>query len=518
MIQFPENVTPVGLNEFVVDAGVGWPEPQPLPEGLPPVAQFDFDLLPDKLGPWAEDIVERIGCAPDYVAVSIMTGLGAVVGKKIGVRPQNITDWLETANMWAMVIGRPGVLKSPAIEATLAPIKRLMSQSQQAYEVEMASYQEAAIVAKLREEAGMKAAKTALAKDPRASVNHLLPDLPGEEAPVLRRYMAVNTTAEALGELHIHNPNGLLVHRDEMVSLLRSLDQEDKSEARGFYLTGWNGNSAYTFDRIGRGLNLHIPAVCLSMLGSTQPGKIASYVRHAVKGGSGDDGLIQRFGLLVWPDNNAPWKDVDRRPDGAARQMAFKVYERLDKMTASDVRAYQDVGVDGQPDGIPYLRFDEGGLAMFREWREVLEARLRGGQLHPAMESHLAKYRKLIPGLALLLHLADDGIGPISEKATVQALGWGEYLETHANRAYASVLADESSAAKAILQRLRNGDLAQQFSSREVWRNGWAMLADREEVQKALSLMVDLDWIGVSRRETAGRTATVYTVNPRALQ
>ena len=74
------------------------------------------------------------------------------------------------------------------------------------------------------------------------------------------------------------------------MSLLKWLDREDNAAARGFYLTAWNGDSGYTFDRIGRGLNLHIPALCLSLLGSTQPGRLAGYVRTALQGGAGDDG------------------------------------------------------------------------------------------------------------------------------------------------------------------------------------------------------------------------------------
>ena len=40
----------------------------------------------------------------------------------------------------------------------------------------------------------------------------------------------------------------------------------------------------------------------MAMLGGIQPGKVQSYVREAVNGGAGDDGLLQRFGLAVWPD------------------------------------------------------------------------------------------------------------------------------------------------------------------------------------------------------------------------
>ncbi|MDD5036673.1 MAG: YfjI family protein [Methylococcaceae bacterium] len=494
-----------------------WPEPQPLPDGLPPVAAFDYALLPGTLQPWARDICERVQCAPDYVGAAIMAALGSVIGRKLGIRPQARTDWTVTPNQWALIIGRPGVLKSPAMEAALSPIKRLAAQAVEAHKIARDAHLTDDKVAKLRAEASAKAARKILDKDPRADVGYLLEDKE-EEEPTLRRYLANDSTAAALGELHRQNHNGLLVFRDEMVSLLKSLDREDNSEARGFYLTGWNGDSPYTFDRIMRGMNLHIPAVCLSLLGSTQPGRIADYIRAAVRGGSGDDGLLQRFGLLVWPDNGGDWRDVDRWPNSEAKREANQVFEALDQMELANIGAQQDTDPDDKPDGMPYLRFDTAGLALFLEWRTDLEARLRGGELHPAMESHLAKYRKLVPGLALILHLADEGTGPVSERATLQALAWAQDLETHARRAYASLAMPEASAAKAIIQRIRKGDLPSTFASWQVWRPGWAMLSDREQVAEALRLLVELDWLGATRRETAGRTATVYQVNPRALQ
>lgn len=493
----------------------GWPEPQPLPDGLLPVMAFDYALLPDTLTPWARDICERVQCAPDFVAVAIMAGLGSIIGRKLGIRPQARTDWTVTPNQWALVVGRPGVLKSPALEAALSPIKRLAAVATEAHKADIEQHRIAVRVAKLGAEEGEKSARKLLGKMPGADVSHLL-GTEEPEAPALRRYIAVDSNAASLGELHRQNHNGLLVHRDELVSLLRSLDREDQAEARGFYLTGWNGDSSYTFDRIGRGLNLHIPAVCLSMLGSTQPGRLAGYIGHAVKGGAGDDGLIQRFGLLVWPDTGGDWQNVDRWPDSIAKKEAHRVYDYLDKLDPATVGALQDTDHDGEPEGIPYLRFDDDALGLFLEWRTDLEARLRGGDLHPALESHLAKYRKLVPSLALTLHLACDGTGPVSERATLQALAWAEYLETHARRAYGSVSVPEVATAKAILSRIRKGDLKREFSSRDVWRPGWAMLTDSEQVADALRLLVDFDWLTTTTRtDTGGRPATIYTVNPR---
>jgi hypothetical protein len=54
---------------------------------------------------------------------------------------------------------------------------------------------------------------------------------------------------ESLGELLASNPVGLLVERDELVSLLKHLDREEQCVARGFYLSGWSGQQPYTFDR-----------------------------------------------------------------------------------------------------------------------------------------------------------------------------------------------------------------------------------------------------------------------------
>ena len=67
------------------------------------------------------DVCERMQCPPDYVAVSVMAALGSIIGRKVMVRPQRADDWSVVANQWALAIGRPGVMKSPAMEEALRP-------------------------------------------------------------------------------------------------------------------------------------------------------------------------------------------------------------------------------------------------------------------------------------------------------------------------------------------------------------------------------------------------------------
>ena len=108
---------------------VAWPKPKPLPNGLAPVESFSSDFLPDALTPWVEDIANRLQCPPDYVAVTALTSLGAVIGRRIGIKPQAKTDWIEIPNLWGTFIGRPGMLKSPAMGEALKPIHRLESEA-----------------------------------------------------------------------------------------------------------------------------------------------------------------------------------------------------------------------------------------------------------------------------------------------------------------------------------------------------------------------------------------------------
>ena len=169
------------------------------------------------------------------------------------------------------------------------------------------------------------------------------------------------------------------------------------------------------------------------------------------------------------------------------------------------------------PASLPYLRFDDAAHACFLAWRTNLESRLRG-DLHPAVESHLAKYRKLVPALALICHLADGRTGPVCLGAVEKAIAWAAYLETHALRCYGAAIQAEVATARSILARIKKGDLpADRFSSRDVWRPNWSGLADRSQVNQALEYLVSMDWLLPETIPTQGRDATIYRLNPNAI-
>jgi hypothetical protein len=130
-------------------------DPYPLPAGLLPVAAFDYDLLPVSLRPWVKDVCERMQVPPDFVAVSVMTALGSVISRQVAIRPMTEDDWTVVPNMWGMAIGRPGIMKSPAIEEALRPLKRLAATARENHKVAMEKWLVSAKVEKMRSDANL---------------------------------------------------------------------------------------------------------------------------------------------------------------------------------------------------------------------------------------------------------------------------------------------------------------------------------------------------------------------------
>ena len=70
-----------------------WADPKPIRGGLAPVDPFDISFMPAALGPWVEDISERLQRPPDYVASPPYLGSALSLVAAPGIKPQVKTDW-----------------------------------------------------------------------------------------------------------------------------------------------------------------------------------------------------------------------------------------------------------------------------------------------------------------------------------------------------------------------------------------------------------------------------------------
>ena len=499
LVALPEGPEPEASPE-------AWPEPGELPGGLLPVPAFPEKIVPEGFRAWITDVAERFQCPVEFPAVGVIVVLGAAVGRSIGIRPKRLDDWTVVPNLWGGLVGRPGIMKSPALSEIMKPLCQLDAKAREEFDAESKRYEIERAVAKVEREAKIReAAKSETAKALLLDSTACSEPTP----PTARRHIVNDSTVEKLGEILNANPRGILLFRDELTGWLRTLDREGREGDRAFYLEAWNGIGSFTYDRIGRG-TVHIPAACVSILGGIQPGPLGDYLRACVKGGIGDDGLMQRFQLLVYPSPSTTWRNVDRRPDIEARNRAWEIVGRLAEA--------DPLSLGAEPGEIPFLRFGDDAQALFDEWRADLERKVRSGDEPPVLEAHLAKFRSLMPSLALVFHLAEiagGGVpGPVTVGAAEMAAAWCELLEAHARRIYQSVTERHHVAARLLGRKIRGGKLPVSFTGREVYRAGWTGLSSPAEVLEAAG------WLRIEPRQPGddgGRPSTVYRINPRVL-
>ena len=491
--------------------------PKPITAELLEVYPLPKALIPAPLRGWLTDIARR-GCFPlEYPVAAVLVALSIILGRNLTIRPKRHDTWMVVPNLWGAIIGPPGLQKTPAVEEAFMPLKRLVALAMEAHAEALKRAVEDAAIAEARAGAAKKklaeAAKKGASDD---DLRRLLAETTRTDeavAPPAKRYMVNDATVAKLGELHRENPRGLLQFRDELTGFFRAMDQQGHESDRGFYLETWTGNGSYTFDRIGRG-TVHVDALCLAIFGTIQPGPLAKYLKGAASGEEAD-GFMPRFQILMYPDPIEKFVNVDEWPDTEAKNEAFRVFRWIDAINPAEMGAELD-----EDRGLHFLRFDDAAQDLFNEWREALENRLRSGGESPLMACHLAKYRSLMPSLALLLHVvASVGklrIGPVTVEAAEAAAAWCEVLESHARRVYQSAVEGDPEAAARLAERIKR-PLPNPFTYRQVANKGWAGLDDVDSVRKAVGVLEDRGWVKVVVRPPGpqgGRPSEEVWVNP----
>lgn len=477
-----------------------WPPMEPIP-ACDPMPVFDSDLMPGCLGGWVEDSADQACLPMEMVAVPAMVALASLVGRSVVVRPDVGSSWTTPPNLWGAVVGDPGVMKSHAISAGLHPVKLLAAEAADRHEADSARTNSRILAAECRL-GGLKRRKDASKSELEDALREL------EEAKTIsseRRYITSDPTVEKLAELFKSNPRGLLLSRDELGAWICAMQKPGREGDREFYLESWNGDSSFTVDRIGRG-TIRVKSLCLSVIGSLQPTRLREIAETTSRAG-GDDGFLQRLQLLVWPDRLPVYERRSSPPDLRAQDAAIEVYRTIDEVCRERW---------GSP-----VCFDRRAQPRYDAWRMELETRLRGTELRetPALCSHLAKYRGLVPSLALLSWLVTrDATSPgISLSDVERAISWASYLEQHARRVYSGgEVSRYVPASSRILARLiKNGAVEDGQLARDLYRAGYAGLGTPALVGEALAGLTDLGWLRVeSRKGGPGRPAKTIRLHP----
>jgi putative DNA primase/helicase len=493
---------PVPRIKAIAASEYGWEQLIPLRDQLCSVPDFEYEILPTQLRRWVQDEAERMGVPPEMIAVGAMVAAATLIGPKVQIKPKRFDDWSITPNLWAVTIGAPGSKKTAVISKSLEAVSAFDDEMMTEHRDAQKDYRERMAAFTIYEEVKKKDVVKAFKSGDIDGGNRMSAELEGEtpREPPRRQYVVQDATYQKLGMIQQDNPDGLLLCLDEINGWLESL--EKNPEARAYYLEGWNGNSMARFQRVGR--EECNARNCINFIGGAQPNSaIHKRIRQAVRGNF-DDGLVQRFQLMIYPDP-CPEIGVDRPPDTEAGVIAFAAFSMLRLMQ----------GYTGNPDFEPVeYRFSEDAQQAFDAWYRDNHAQVNDEE-SAAFASHLSKYASLIPSLALITQLLENTGSPtISVDALEKALKWESFLKAHALRIYSMAKDHGLSAAHKIYSRIESGQLGEKFTERDLKRKQWSGLTDADAIKSGLTVLVEHNALMAEQRESGGRTTTEYRIHP----
>ncbi|MDP2800814.1 MAG: DUF3987 domain-containing protein [Phreatobacter sp.] len=306
-------------------------------------------ILPPTIERFAIGQGRVMGACTNALAMAALAALSGAVDHRMSLRLMRHGGWRGSPRLWTLLAGPPSSKKTPIINAALAPLEHLQARRRRAWEAECAR----------------------------------VPD--GQpKPPEPERFIAGDTTSEALAAILARQDRGVLVKRDEIAGWIGGMEKYASGRAsmadRAFWLEAFNG-SPFMVDRVGRG-TISVANLSVSIIGGIQPDRLAELQ------GLQSDGLLQRFvPVFVGPGRVADDRPVP--PDGFAAMVE----------QAASVAPME-------------FTFDNKALAVMERFRQ------RTHDLQGAAETALPGFAQFVGKLdglfgtfALLFHVA-DGLEP----------------------------------------------------------------------------------------------------------
>lgn len=453
------------------------------------VMPWPVGTLPTVLESYAYCMSQELGVNDSVLSFLFLIACGASVPAGIRFQPDPAkSGWIVPATAWGMVLAPSGSAKSPALDAALAPI----------YEVEERWRDEHKARVKASDEKGEK--ERLQKRGPKRRVTN-------------------GCTSEALIKLFAGQPEGVILHSDELAGAFDSIGKYNRGSHGGHsdsavMLTAYESKS-FSLDRKDEGRSVSAERAHLSLVGGVQPPVLAGMAESLSSNGMLQRALIATMTTSLY---GPPCEDVVGRNfyHGIVRQIF-----RLGDLGCAEAL------IVGSP---------EVGAAMIEEGNRARAMISNDPTLSDTAKGVLGKTTGHIARLALWLAMIDWAArnyeaveilddDPVELPTTISietfrsaARIWWEYCFPTMRHVYdgtglsSSVLNDARHLAAYILGREEK--FAQPFGSRafrDIRKFSGQVGAGR--LFAALDYLAERRWLHVLDRQTSG--APTYTVDDR---
>lgn len=478
----------------------GDPDLSLLRQGRRAPSPLPLDVFGDVWAAWIARAADAAAAAPDHVVANLLAAASGIIGHARWA--QAVPGWNEPPHLWCATVGDSGTNKSAAADALAAHILPALERKM------MGDFPDRLAEWKAKSEAG-KAKIEEWQKDVRAATKsgHAPPPPPKDAEPpepkpprLVMTDVTVEKVAMTLAEAA---PKGVIISRDELSGWLLGLNVYNDA-GRQFWLEA-HGGRPYRVDRQKLSAPVIVPRLAVSVMGSTQPEKVAEMFRGP------DDGLLPRF-CWFWPDQK-PFKLARTAP---GIDWAINALDRLREL---------DFARDEKGTTHPiYVPLAPAAVDMMEAFgRDMQERQAEAGGL---LRSTLGKARGLALRLALVLAMlrwcGKDGFDPAPTEISPDDLGSAcdlvaDYLMPMAERVYGDAAATQAERNAATLarwiQKTKPERVHVRTLQREVRLPG---LNTAALIHEAALVLIEGEWLRPipPGRKFGNRPTAAYPVNP----
>ena len=120
-----------------------------------------------------------------------------------------------------------------------------------------------------------------------------------------------------------------------------------------------------------------------------------------------------------------------------------------------------------------------------------------------------------MPSIALIFYAVEalskgQSLTYVNHEAATQAVAWCTYLESHAHRLDSSAKDPAMEAARALLDRIKKGDIQDGFVLRDIYRKQWSQLNSSELVHQGAKILIDFGWLKEDSIEQNGKNMRIH--------
>ena len=253
---------------------------------------FPIDVFPKTTQEFAYESYNKFQFSLDYLGAGMLAAISSSIGNSLKVEVKN--GWNEKANLFTVIVGRPGDSKSHALNCCFLPIHIKENLLFSEYSKLLLEYED-----ELRTDA-----KTKLRK------------------PLLSKYLISDFTPEALILHHSNNKRGLTIYVDELNAWIKNFNRYNSSGEAETYLSLWSGTTISIDRASGKSLRIEDPFI--GVIGSTQ----ISVLKSFAKDGRSSNGFMDRL-LFVYPDTQKTLKWNINKVDERILENYFSIISNL---------------------------------------------------------------------------------------------------------------------------------------------------------------------------------------------